>query len=242
MNAVSLIMPYHSAARMLQVHANTLVDLPKFLYDEIDVRVCDDASPTPIDEMCFAFVPCVGGFYRIEPPHIRWSHRCATNIAASHATGEWFLITDMDHVVSVDAWRRVLALWANGDLDPATVYTFKRENRDGSPYKSHPDSWLMHRTMWKRIGGYDTRYRGHYGQNMPFKLRVNFHARTQVELPIALTRYTREDIGDASMPVDFGRKSERDRQAIHALQAKFGREGTFYKPGDVIPHTTVFEC
>lgn len=241
MNAISLVMPYHAAARMLQVHANTLVDLPSFITDEIDVRVCDDASHVPIDPMTFAFVACVGGFYRIEPPHVRWSHRCATNIAAHHATGEWFLITDVDHVVSEMAWRRLLALWANGELNPATVYTFKRENRDGSPYKPHPDSWLIHRTMWAKIGGYETRTRGFYGQNKMFMERVAHYA-PSVQLPVTLTRYTREDIGDASMPEHFGRKSDKDRAAIASLAAQFKRDGTLYRPGDIIPHSTVFEC
>lgn len=235
----SLVMPYHAAPRMLARHGKEWTAIPRRLRDHIEAVVCDDASPgEPI------YLPDPGEplftLLRIPPPHIRWSHRCATNVAASHARGQWLLITDIDHVVPVDTWNALDRYEAQGTLDPSRVYTFERVNTDYSPYKPHPDSWLIHRTMWAKIGGYDTRYRGHYGQNMPFKMRVRHHAGDTIQLDWPLLRFTREEISDASMPVEFGRKTPEDRHAVADMAMRFQAAGTFYQPGEIVPHVQVY--
>ncbi len=238
----SLVMPYHSAPVMLRRHGSEWYELShmRSLAELVEVVICDDASPEPIRPFNFSADddPRVR-LFRIEPPHIRWSHRCATNVAASHARGEWLLITDIDHVVPVGTWMLLAAMHADGRLREGVVYTFERENADGTPYKPHPDSWLIHRKMWEQMGGYDTRYRGLYGQNQPFKERVAAHARVQ-SLPLHLIRYSRGDVADASMPEEFGRKCEADRQGIAKLRSQFLADGTFLKPGEVVPHVQVY--
>lgn len=230
----SLVMPYHNAPQMLRVQRQALNALPLPFLAHIELVVCDDASDEPPSVEPYA-LPTTK-LYRIPPPHIRWSHRCATNIAAHHATGDWFIVTDIDHVVPATTWRALFGKYEIGDLlDASKVYTFARVNVDGSPYKPHPDSWLMHRDMWRKIGGYDTRYRGHYGQNAAFIDRVKAHA-SIVPLDLPLIRYTREDIADASMPVAFGRKDPVDRSAVAAMRARFHRERTYFQPGEIVPH------
>lgn len=234
----SVVMPYHAAPVMLEIHGLETRMITVGQCDRIEFVICDDASPVPI-----APPPKFSArlqLYRIEPPHVRWSHRCATNIAAHHARGEWLLITDMDHLVQARAWQQLFTAHHAGKLEHDRVYTFTRRNIDGTPYKPHPDSWLISRRMWNIIGGYDTRYRGHYGQNAAFMDRVRNHAGLTIELPIALTRYTREDIPDASMPVDFGRKSPDDRNAVATMRRQFHADGTYWKPGEVIEHSKVY--
>lgn len=235
----SVVMPYHAAPRMLAEHFWTMENLPSAIIDNVELVICDDASPDPIS-LPGGFTALRAQLLRIEPPHVRWSHRCATNIAAHHARGEWFIVTDMDHIVPSGSWRILMRLHNQGKLNPDTVYTFMRHNADGSPYKPHPDSWLIHRTKWALMGGYDTRYRGHYGQNAAFMDRVRHHAGNTVELDVSLTRYSRDDIRDASMPPSFGRKSDVDRNAIARLRREFDAAGTYYAPGEVIPHVRVY--
>ena len=226
MTRFSVCLPYHDNPLMLKAQYIMLAGAPA----DVELIVCDDASPAPppwphVSQLNVRL-------FRIEPPHIPWSHRCATNIAAHHASGDVFLITDIDHMVPRETWKylNVMAPLRDGE-----VCTFGRRNMDGSEYKPHPDSWLMTRHTWDTIGGYDTRYRGHYGQNMPFIERVRALATDIRQLSVPLVRVSRDEIPDASTR-DLTRKSDAARQAIHALRTKFRAEKTFLRPGDIVPH------
>lgn len=223
MTQISLIMPYHNNPGMLREHYRRLALLQREILDRIEVVICDDASdewtPPPLDRLR---VPVK--IFRIVSPHIAWSHRCATNIAAHHAEGRFLLLTDIDHIVPERTWNFLLE--RVDTLRKDTAYTFERENLDGKPYKSHPDSWLFHRELWhNQIRGYDERLRGHYGQNFAFIERVRHYAPT-VELPVPLIRVSREDIPDASERV-LTRKTEHAKRSIAALRNSFKAAGTF---------------
>lgn len=224
--AFSLIMPYHNNPTMLLYHYARMLILPPEIKRGLEVVICDDASadseqvsapPVKLD------VPV--RLFRIPPPHVPWSHRVATNIAAAEARGKWLLVTDIDHVVPVETWR-FLTDGTRPKLHTNIAYRFERRNADGSDYKSHPDTWLLHTSLWSQIGGYDERYRGYYGQNYPFIERVENVARIET-LPTPVVRYSRDDISDASERV-LTRKSPEARAAIAALRAKFKRDGTYF--------------
>lgn len=219
----SLIMPYHNNPGMLRHHYAYMNNLPPEIKRGLEVVICDDAS----DEPTFPFEgdDLTVRRFRIPPPHVPWSHRVATNIAASEARGYWFLITDIDHVVPLETWRFLMDA-GRPTFRTDRAYRFERRNADGTPYKSHPDSWLFHKSLWLQIGGYDERYRGHYGQNFPFIERVDRVARTET-LPTPLVRYSRDDIPDASER-HLTRKSAEAREAIRRLRNQFKREGTYF--------------
>lgn len=226
--AFSLCMPYHNNPGMLFHHWAHIAALPEKLRHSFEVVICDDASDQP------AFVPDwdekLSGVHiemlRIPPPHIPWSHRVATNIAVSNARGAWVLVTDIDHVVPRETWEYLTSGYENPFLKTDRAFRFERRNADGTSYKSHPDSWLMHISVWTAIKGYDERYRGHYGQNMPFVDRVQHHVKIDT-LPVPLIRYSRDDIPDASERF-LTRKTPHARQSIATMRTKFFREGTFY--------------
>lgn len=224
----SLVMPYHNNPGMLAKHYDVFRTWPEDIKRAVEVVICDDASDEPTFPYTYEYgavvLPRVRRF-RIPPPHVAWSHRVATNIAASEARGYWLLITDIDHVVPVETWR-FLTDDGRPKLRTDVAYRFERVNADGSPYKPHPDSWLFHVSLWSQIQGYDERYRGHYGQNYPFIERVERVAHIEV-LPTPLVRYSRDDIPDASERV-LTRKSTEARAAIAQLRAKFRRDGTFF--------------
>lgn len=221
--AFSVCMPYHDNPCMLAHHYAHLRSLPQYILDSIEMVVCDDVSELPI--------PTPTGLddtvrlYRIPGPHIPWSHRVASNIAAHEARGFWFIMTDMDHVVPLETWRALGDVY-RGKLRTDRAYTFTRRNADGAPYKPHPDSWLIHCSLWETIGGYDERYRGHYGQNYAFIERVRHHAIID-QLPVPLVRYSRDDIADASERV-LTRKGTDDKAIIAAKRRQYMRDGTFY--------------
>ena len=230
MTRFSVCMPFHENPKMLIEHYGVMCELPPYVRDNVEYLICDDSSDTPpaFPELDNVRVR----LFRIPPPHVPWSHRCASNIAAHHAAGRYLILTDIDHVIDAAAWAALFSIdWFAEDK----VYTFKRRNTDGAEYKPHPDSWLMSRAMWERIGGYDTRYRGHYGQNYAFIERIRQHCRKPEELGVYLTRYSREDILDASERV-LPRKSDEARAAVASLRRQFQRDGSFLEHGEIVPH------
>lgn len=237
--AFSLVMPFHNNPRMLGSHYATLAVLPPSIQRGLEVVICDDASnederakPPPL-----GMIEAPVSIFRIPPPHIPWSHRCATNIAAHESRGNWLLVTDIDHLVPLETWTYLMDRERRPMLRTDRAYTFKRRNLDGSPYKFHPDSWLFHRSLWDQIGGYDTRYRGHYGQNYAFIERVQHHA-TIEGLPVPLVRVTRDDIPDASERT-LTRKSAETKSAVSALRRQYVADGSFYAHQPLVPYERV---
>ena len=236
--AFSLVMPFHNNPTMLDAHYAHLHELPEEIARGLEVSICDDASndgERALPPYVRIGVPVI--VHRIPPPHVPWSHRCATNIAAHESTGNWLLVTDIDHIVPLETWRWLMDRERRPLLRTDRAYTFTRRNLDGTPYKRHPDSWLFHRSLWETIGGYDTRYRGHYGQNAPFEQRVAHHAIIE-GLPVPLVRVTRDDIPDASERV-LTRKSRETRAAVSSLRTKFAIDGTFYQHQPLVPYEKV---
>lgn len=216
-------MAYHNNPGMLSHQYAEWRRLPLWVARETEAVICDDAS---VNEAFYPYQydgPRVR-IFRIPPPHVKWSHRCATNIAVRHAAYEWLLLTDIDHVVPSETLQTLIGAKLRHDQ----VYTFARRNTRGAAIKPHPDSWLIHRTMWTKLGGWDERYRGYYGQNADIWRRVRNFAGEPVPLPLDLIHYTRDDIPDASSPPDYRENKHPDKAAIMVLRKQFRRAGTFF--------------
>lgn len=236
---ISHCVPYYNNAGMLARHCLEIGAMSFDVRKRIEFVVCDDASDVP------AHAPKLGvnfalKIFRLRGAHVPWSHRVCSNIAAREACAPWLLISDIDHLVTGSVWRSLLT----AKLDPLCVYTFGRENTDGSFKPTHPDSWLMHRDMWERINGYDERYRGLYGQNAGMIDRVFKHAGQTIQLPFNLIRVDRAEIPDASTPQDLPnhtRKSPEVRAAMAKLREKFRNDGTYFdRHALTVPYRRVF--
>src|SRR3546814_9930234 len=89
------------------------------------------------------------------------------NIAAHEAKGIWLISTDIDHVLTAENADALLKRMHR--LDPETAYMLHRVeadtglptvNSNGQP-KPHPNSFVMTRDMYWRLGGYDARSEEH---------------------------------------------------------------------------------
>lgn len=236
---ISHCVPYYNNAGMFARHCAELAAMSLDVRKRIEFVVCDDASDVP------AKAPHLGvnfamRIYRLKGDHVPWSHRVCSNVAAHEAAAPWLLISDIDHLVTEGVWRALLT----AKLDPLRVYTFGRENMDGSFKLPHPDSWLMHRDVWNRLGGYDERYRGLYGQNSGMIDRVARHAGQTIQLPLNLVRVDRAEIPDASTPNGLAghvRKSPETRAAMVEMRSGFKRDGTYFdRHALTVPYKRVF--
>jgi hypothetical protein len=213
---VTLCMAYYQNAGMLAEQFRRIRSLSPELRDQICVVIVDDGSPD--GEAQGEPIGCPLSIYRIQVD-VRWNQDAARNIAAHNAPTQWLLLTDMDHIVSMPAWKRVL----EEKLHKENVYRFSRTtlepNLKETPYKPHPNSWLMTRRMYDQIGGYDERFAGHYGTDAEFRDRV---ARTAaiVMLDEHLIRVPRETIPDASTTTYVRKGAPEDAGAIQRIKAE----------------------
>ena len=111
--------------------------------------------------------------------HRRWTQPCARNFGAKHATGEYLLMTDIDHIFTESAikavrefdgdkihFQRMFAvLTCQGDIS-RNVNELKRHGlKDGEYTKlsKHYNTFGIKRSIFEMMGGYDKKFCGQYG-------------------------------------------------------------------------------
>ena len=237
MRRVTLCVPYYLNAGMLREQLARIAELPRKLLDLIAVIVVDDGSPD--GDAQGRDIGCPLSIYKIGVD-IRWNQDAARNIAAEHAETQWLLLTDIDHLVPEPTWERILIR----KLDKMTVYRFSRETLepDGTitPYKPHPNSWLMTRAVYELVGGYDERFAGFYGTDAEFRDRVAAAAPIAM-LPDTLIRVPRETIPDASTTT-YLRKQPQDGEGMRRVRAERALL-TEWKPKRLsFPYRKIYPC
>lgn len=209
---VSLVVPYYDNPGMLAKQYEMLVAYPAQLKKQLEFVVVDDGSPRwPAAEVKRPDGLPKLRLFRILVD-VRWNQDAAHNIGVHESRHPWLLVTDIDHLVPAATMAR-LCIGLHGSY----VYTFARISApDMAPYKPHPNSWSMHRAMWKKIGGYDERFAGYYGTDADFRRRV-LRTTQIVPLPEILIRVPREVIPDASTTT-YARREPFDHPTIRKIR------------------------
>jgi len=229
MGSVTLIMPYYDNAEMLRVHLAAWHDWPADIRERFKVIIVDDGSPNAPA----ASVPLPANLIDISIYRVTedrpWHQHAARNLGAHVADDGWLLLTDMDHVLTAENAAALVRRLRK--MDEGTVYTLHRIEADtGEPTlglsgksKPHPNSFVLTKDLYWRIGGYDEDYCGVYGTDGMFRQRA-FHVGVRGHLKrVALTRYWRGLIPDASTTT-LPRKEGRDEGAKKAIaKAKWDR-------------------
>lgn len=216
MSDLTIVMPFYLNKGMLALQYAGWAAWPEEIKDRVQIILVDDGSPEghAVDVDRPEGLPALS-IYRVTEDR-PWHQHAARNLGAHVAGQGWLLLTDMDHVLTEEAARALLKRIRLGKLDPEAIYTLARIEADtgkptmqnGKP-KPHPNSFVVTRKTFWRIGGYDEEYRG-YGTDGKFKERA-FSRATKGHLDkVALTRYWRELVPDASTTV-FGRKEDEWR-------------------------------
>lgn len=202
---------------MLREHQRVWQTYPVDLRAALHVIVVDDGSPrdparSHVDP---AGVAGLASFQLFRTGvDVRWNWLFCRNLGMAHAPTEWVILTDIDHVLPGETLRTLTTL----DLDTTMVYrTSRTDAPHRTPYKPHPNTWILTRAMFERIGGYDERFSGYYGSDSEFRERVHRAASAIAMLPDDLIRYPREVISDASTTT-YQRKTEADAVAMKQLK------------------------
>lgn len=227
---LTLVLPYYENPTMLQRQLEHLGALPEDIRAHLTLIVVDDGSPEfPADDIVVgaraALPPAEGGLaafqaYRIEVD-VRWNWLAARNIGVHEGPDGWFLLTDIDHLLPEATARRII----EGELNAKNTYRFSRVDApDLTPYKPHPNSWLLTKKRFDAIGGYDERFSGYYGTDGEFRDRVAKNSREIVLLPEPLIRVPREVVADAST-TKYGRKEQQDGEGVTRIRKEIARQG-----------------
>jgi len=150
-----------------------------------ELIIVDDGSTPPLKMgLPLDFTSAIPGLYIIQSHDPRpWSQPCARNLGAEFATGEYLLMTDIDHVLSKEAIlvageggydkmdfpRHWAVLTKDGEIcqDKEVLFLYglpeKLYEERGLHGGHHSNTFAMRADIFARLGGYDPRYCGRYG-------------------------------------------------------------------------------
>ena len=225
---LTLMMPFYLNSVMLELQYALWAKWSEDLKANLKIILVDDGSPEPAID-----VPRPDGLpelsiYRVLEDR-PWHQHAARNLGAHVAPEGWMLITDMDHVLSESNGRKLIKILPK--LSDKGCYSLDRYEADtGAPTmqngrsKPHPNSFVLTRETYWRIGGYDEDYCGIYGTDALFRARAATNSYRLHLTEVGLARYTRDIVVDASTTT-LPRKEGRDPDAKKKIAAAKAARG-----------------
>lgn len=213
---VTLCCPYYRNPGMLRLQLETWNSYPPEVRARFRFIIVDDCSPEPAEPVIREGRGDIAiELYRVEIDK-PWAWDVARNIAMHHAPDGWCLITDIDMVLTAENAERLV----HGKLKAGRFYTpGRRRAVDGRPYKPHPNSFVLERSLFWEAGGYCEDFAGVYGKDAAWNRQLDAVGERRHWPELELLLYGREVIPDASTST-LGRKgSEYDIANFPELNA-----------------------
>lgn len=187
---------------MLDKQVETWESYPYELRRRMSIVLVDDGSPNDPAYPHVSETTLPIQLFRITK-NIPWNQNGAHNLGMHVADEGWCLVTDIDHVLTPDNLAYIFELAVN----PKKYYRFGRRQvgRLSTPYKPHPNTWLLTRHLFWWAGGYDEDFSGFYGSDSCFKRALQSVAVGEELDPPYMVVYDENDIPDANTR-EFGRK------------------------------------
>jgi len=228
--AFTLIVPYYDNPLMFREQQRQWRALELDVRQSLHVVVVDDGSPeSPAADHLEPETAAALASFRLfrTGVDVRWNWLFCRNLGVEKATTDWVLMTDIDHVIPYQTWRRLM----RDKLDPLVAYRFSRvvapDHKEKNP---HPNTWAMTRHMFlNRIGGYDELFSGVYGTDGEFAGRVALWAQTIHILSEKVIEYPPTVIADAST-TRYTRKDDNDRVERSLRKSHKFYLGASYQP------------
>jgi hypothetical protein len=209
---LTIIYPYYCNPEFLRQQVARWSTFHPLLRQHLSAIVVDDGSPEPAEDVLRGLdQPFPIRLFRIGVD-VRWNWLAARNIGFHHAPEGWCLVTDMDHVIPETTATSVVY----GQHDPGVIYGFSRIESTGEPVAAHPNSWLLTRQMFWRVGGYDETLSGHYGTDGDWRRRCHETA----PMHILTDRLVRHEYQGDSSTRAYQRKQPQDRRVSELIAAR----------------------
>ena len=224
LSLIVTVLDSHEIVRRQLLHLNGV------LTRECELLLIDDGSEPSLEATCNGVERAYA--FRLVPTHDRrpWTQPAARNLGARLAQAEKLLFFDIDHIVTADILAACLAydgdrlFWRRrpGVLDgDGRVVTDRRvllaHGMRREIVDVHLNSFLIRRTVFERLGGYDERFSGQYGgDDHDFNRRYAALVRRGLARP--------HDIRGEGYRYP---KTERFPELFHALPRRSGLRGLF---------------
>jgi hypothetical protein len=197
---LTLVYSYYNNNLCLERQLKLWTELPQELIRRIEFLLVDDGSPQPamVASDCLMNLTLV----RIKED-IPWNQPGARNLGLKLAEGEWAIASDIDHLFPGEGLSQILSM----TKDPDSVYYFGRKREDGSAKHPHPNSFLVHRKTFWKVGAYDEDFCGHHGKDDIF-LRLRFEHACRI---VQLEEPTLVELDNAATP-GLNREARHNRR------------------------------
>jgi len=127
---------------------------PDEILDRILFVLVDDGSPLPYTLKDWPLNMIV---LRVKED-IPWNNYGAKNLGVVFAKSDKVLITDLDHQVDPESFRKIIKMSPCG----RTIWKMPRLDADGKKKRAHADTFVLSRGQFMRNYGYDEIYCGNY--------------------------------------------------------------------------------
>jgi glycosyltransferase involved in cell wall biosynthesis len=217
MNKLTLTFPYYNNPGMLKYQQEIWNKYPQEYKDAFEIIVVDDGSRE--SSALSAVNPNPWYNFRLYQiiVDVPWNQTSARNLSVYEADkNSWLFLTDIDHVLDPNNFIRLMKAINLPNIDKKYYYTFNRLNGpERGEYKYHPNSFLMHRSLYLKVGGYDEEFAGKvYATDGMFRKSLKGASSGTKHLGnISIIRFGREHIPDASTR-DLKRGKEFQSQTV----------------------------
>jgi len=206
---LTIIYAYYDNPKMFIRQQLEWIKYPTDICKKVKFIVVDDCSPKWAAEKKYKYLDMK--IFRMKQD-IPWNMDACRNLAVSQTKTKWIFLSDMDHVLPVISIKKILEKINDLHMDQDYFYTFTRVDApDLTEYKDHPNTYLMTRGLYDKVGGYDETFAGFYGTDGHFRRALKHYSKGYHRLDISIVRYPREVISDAST-TSLDRKKGRDTE------------------------------
>jgi len=234
---LAIVMAFYKNQGMLAEHYAAWRRYPPEVRRHVEVVIVDDASPPgqrAVEVPREPVLPRLRIYRHLEDRP--WNQDTARNRGVHAAVAPWVFLTDMDHLLTsaaaIELIRLAAVLGPTADEAPGgrrpahPVFTMRRVDMpDGRPVldgggrdKPHMNTFMMRRSTFWHIGGYDEEYsgRGIHCTDGMYRKRLEQVTTVRHLDDVVLWRYPREVVADAST-VGLTRKPVDRRDRIRAI-------------------------
>ncbi len=152
---------------------------------------------------------------------IPWNQPGARNLGASLASGETLLFFDLDHFIDASAFGQILEHCKL--INSQEIYRFRRIGSCGKLLHSHLNSFMIRRSAFFAIHGYDEDFAGSYGYD-----DVSFYDRwlnkgNTVTVLDRITLHVEEGYATRSLNRNWSRNRRLRKQKLRELKFEKSR-------------------
>lgn len=160
MKSCSLVYTFYNNQNAVDAQCRMWNSYPESVMRKLCIIAIDDGSYPPLRFDIDRRLPFI---LLRATEDIRWNQPGAKNLEMRFVPTEWALLTDADHMLTGEMAEKLL------DFSPAagTIYIPARL-RNGQPCHPHPNSFIIRKTDFFAINGYDEDFCGNYGHDDHF--------------------------------------------------------------------------